>query len=336
MDSATSWSADGNPRRINMTNQAESPLKRLLFLQAVTFLHPGTGQSTGVVDLPVQREVHTGFPLYSASGLKGALRDKAETGKWDEDGDEVKLLFGSESGGAGQTSTAGALSLTDARILAFPVRSLQRVFLWVTCPMVIERLRRDSQLLALDGEIESVGEGLAEGTALVHTRAGIEEALVLEEVSLIPDARESVDRLSAQIACLAGSKGGFEAERLVIVTDEDFKYFVQYATQVSARIKLNERKTTTGDRGNLWYEETLPPETLLYALVLCHRARTGDEVNGSGESSKGSAAWVAKKLGELLEDNFLQIGGNETVGQGWCRITCREAVPVAEEACDDQ
>lgn len=319
-----------------MNNQAESPLKRLLFLQAVTFLHPGTGQSTGVVDLLVQREVHTGFPLYSASGLKGALRDKAETGKWGKDSQEAKLLFGSESGAT--STTAGALSLTDSRILAFPVRSLQRVFLWVSCPMAVERLRRDSQLLAVDGEIESLGKGPAEGTAWVHTDSGIEETLVLEEVGLIPDDQEPVDRLARQIAGLAGSEGGFEAERLVIVTDEDFKYFVQYATQVSARIKLNARKTTTGDGGNLWYEETLPPETLLYALTLCHRARTGDGANDSGAENpkKGSAAWVAEQLGELLEDNFLQIGGNETVGQGWCRITCNQAIPAAKEAGDDQ
>lgn len=311
-----------------MNNQAESPLSRLLFLQAVTFLHPGTGQSTGVVDLPVQREVHTGFPLYSASGLKGALRDKAETGKWGKDTDEVRSLFGNES--SGTDSTAGALSVTDARILAFPVRSLQRVFLWVTCPMVIERLRRDSELLRLEGQIESIGDGPPEGHAWVHNESQIGPSLVLEEVSLVPDPKATVDNLARQIEDFAGTESGFKAKRLVIVTDEDFGYFVRYATQVSARIKLNERKTT-GDGGNLWYEETLPPETLLYALILCHRARTGVEPNGSDEDSKGSAAWVAKRLDDLIDDKFLQIGGNETVGQGWCRIACHPAIPVAEE-----
>jgi CRISPR-associated protein Cmr4 len=316
-----------------MNYQAESPLKRLLFLHAITYLHPGTGQSTGVVDLPIQREVHTDFPLYSASGLKGALRDKAETGKWGRDSEEVKLLFGGESGN--ESTTAGALSLTDARILAFPVRSLQRVFLWVTCPMVIERLRRDSQLVALDGEVEAIDKGPAAETAWVHTGAGIEKTLVLEEVSLDPKPKAAVNGLARQISDLAGSESGFEAQRLVIVTNEDFKYFVQYATQVSARIKLNEQKTTTGDVGNLWYEETLPPETLLYALALCHRTRMADKANGSGaEATKGSANWVAEKLGELLEDNFLQIGGNETVGQGWCQIACHEAFPAVEEEGD--
>ena len=41
---------------------------------------------------------------------------------------------------------AGALSLTDARILAFPVRSLKGVFAWVTCPAVLGRLNRDLKL----------------------------------------------------------------------------------------------------------------------------------------------------------------------------------------------
>ena len=45
-------------------------------------------------------------------------------------------------GGEGN-SHAGAITLTDARILAFPVRSLKGVFAWVTCPAVLERLARD-------------------------------------------------------------------------------------------------------------------------------------------------------------------------------------------------
>src|SRR5205807_971444 len=40
-------------------------------------------------------------------------------------------------------------SLTDARLLAFPVRSLRGVFAWVTCRTVLERLERDAALAGL-------------------------------------------------------------------------------------------------------------------------------------------------------------------------------------------
>ena len=39
--------------------------------------------------------------------------------------------------------------MTDARLLAFPVRSLKGVFAWVTCPAVLERFHRDLQLARL-------------------------------------------------------------------------------------------------------------------------------------------------------------------------------------------
>jgi len=48
---------------------------RILFLYAESPLHPGTGTALGPVDLPIQRERHTGFPTIQASGIKGVFRD---------------------------------------------------------------------------------------------------------------------------------------------------------------------------------------------------------------------------------------------------------------------
>ncbi|HLY31875.1 MAG TPA: RAMP superfamily CRISPR-associated protein, partial [Ktedonobacterales bacterium] len=46
----------------------------LLFLYTETPLHAGTGASLGIVDLPIQREVHTQYPMIQGSSVKGALR----------------------------------------------------------------------------------------------------------------------------------------------------------------------------------------------------------------------------------------------------------------------
>ena len=48
---------------------------RLLFVHALAPLHPGTGQGTGVIDLPIAREKSTGIPYTSWISLKGTLRD---------------------------------------------------------------------------------------------------------------------------------------------------------------------------------------------------------------------------------------------------------------------
>ncbi|MGZ5027282.1 MAG: type III-B CRISPR module RAMP protein Cmr4 [Methylobacter sp.] len=290
------------------------PQSRLITLQAITFLHPGTGQTTGVVDLPVQREVHTGYPMFASSGFKGSLRDKAEQ-LWTKDNKkDIETLFGSPVNGDDSNTSAGAFSITDARILAFPVRSLQQVFVWVTCPMVIQRLLRDIELIGYGKPEITLNDALAliEAEALVATGSPLKDLLILEDVNFNVTANKTVDAIVELLTPLLDDQAGFDGKRLVVIPNDDFQHLVRYATQISARIQLNDRKTTDGDGGNLWYEETLPPETVMYALALCHAPRK--------KESAETAQDMAKKLQDLLSDRFLQIGGNETVGQGWCCV----------------
>ena len=49
------------------------------FIKVITPLHAGSGQDLGIVDLPIQRERHTGFPKIEASGLKGSIREIFES-----------------------------------------------------------------------------------------------------------------------------------------------------------------------------------------------------------------------------------------------------------------
>ncbi len=51
------------------------PDSALLFIHCLTGLHPGSGTALGVVDLPVQRERHTRWPIVPGSSLKGVLED---------------------------------------------------------------------------------------------------------------------------------------------------------------------------------------------------------------------------------------------------------------------
>jgi len=328
---------------------ASSIETRLLTLHALTFLHPGTGQTTGVVDLPVQREVHTGFPMIASSGLKGSMREKAEQAVKEKQGwteDEVKAVFGPDTQkSAPGAEAAGALIVTDARILAFPVRSLQQVFVWVTCPMVLNRLARDLELIGLPNgnvpkqfNIDKEKACPADGTAL-------NGVLVLEELGfkLVSDSSQQVAQL-ADLIQGNDSHAGYATslkeldfkERLVVIHDEDFQHLVRHATQVSARIKLDEegKKITSGKGGNLWYEETLPPETVMYALLRAENPRFKDS------GLKDSAA-VLGKVQDLFDDKkpnnkYLQVGGNETVGQGWCQVKLTPSTPPQPRAGDGQ
>lgn len=256
----------------------------IIGLLAETYVHSGTGQAVGAIDLPVARERTTHYPFIPGSSMKGALLDVARG-----DGLEVNRLFG-------QQENAGQLLISDARLLLLPVRSLRGPYCWLTCPYLLERLRRDlnrcdkSRLADVQGP-----SGSEKALAADQGELFLEERLFAVESS-VPD--ELVRTLTALIPHEDTRRR--LPKQLAIVTDDDFAWFAQYALPVQARNVLHEEKKTSE---NLWYEEALPPDTLMYLVV--------------GERSNGAAGELA---GLLSERRYLQTGGNETVGQGWFAV----------------
>lgn len=282
----------------------------LLFLHAQTGLHPGSGTALGTVDLPIQRERHTQWPVIPGSSLKGILRDACRRSAGNNG--DLFAAFGPETAEADKH--AGALSLTDARILAFPVRSLKGVFAWVTCPAVLERLKRDLSLGRSDADIFNLPTGPAKDKALCQQNGPLlvdGNKLVLEEFEF-----ERTGDADAVAAWVSQRAGGDEATQrrlkshLVVLHDDDFTHFVRHATEVVARVGLDyERKTVK--TGALFYEEFLPAETLFYSVVLASASRR----EGHGKS----AVDILKYLGDNLPP-ILQIGGDETIGKGLCAV----------------
>ncbi len=265
----------------------------IIGLLAETSLHPGTGQVAGTVDLPVAREAATGYPVIPGSGLKGALRDRAEQ-KWGKKAAQVEDIFGEQN-------RAGAVAVTDARLLLLPVRSLNGHYKWVTCPYLLERYARDRELVGMP-------VGLPELSSLENGRAAVVQGqgqLLLEELSF-----DLIDGLELASVCEAikplirhASVQERLAGGLVVVNDDEFAYFARYGLAVSARNVLDDDKKTSE---NLWYEETLPPDSLFYALLLARPGKEG----------------VLADLAQVFSGRpYLQVGGNETVGQGWCVVS---------------
>jgi CRISPR-associated protein Cmr4 len=290
----------------------------MMILYAETPLHPGTGQTTGVVDLPIQRERHTGFPKIEATGIKGALRSVAEEMLPPA---KTIAIFGPETKNA--SDHAGALAPTDARVLAFPVRSLTDVFVWITCPQVAERLSRDAALGELGGLSVPAITPPSPGEARVVPDGPFTGTLILEELSFTVQEDAAVLALAKKIAELLPPGLDRIKTHLVILANSEFSYFVQRATSVTARISLTSAKTTGEfrdadgklEKGNLWYEETLPPETVMYSLLMATDPR--DQKKSTIADADGVLAEVE---GLFVKRPYLQVGGNETVGQGWCAI----------------
>jgi len=301
-----------------MTDQR--PASGLLFLHAQTALHPGSGTALGTVDLPVQRERHTQWPVVPGSSLKGILRDACRSaaasrngGKLDDaDADEdLVAAFGPPTNASHEH--AGALSITDARPLAFPVRSLRGVFAWVTCPTLLDRLNRDAALagIAQVSEIPKLAKGEVDQLACADGSPLLVDGnrVVLEEFEFVREG--SADAAAAWIADHATEDAATQARirsHLVVLHDDDFTHFVRHATEVVARIELDyETKTVSG--GALFYQEFLPAECLFYSVVLAAPSRR----NGKGSSPSEILGYVQGNLPEVL-----QVGGNETTGKGLC------------------
>lgn len=287
----------------------------ILYLHAVTSLHPGSGTALGVVDLPVQRERHTAWPLVPASSLKGVLREALRkplggNGEW-------KAIFGPDTANASEH--AGAVTFTDARLLAFPVRSLKGVFAWVTCKAVLDRYARDLTLadikpdwLALTVEPKP-GEMLAAKDSPLLIEAN---AALLEEFDFVrtDDVAQVADWLSRHAGMDAAAQQRLRTH-LVVLNDSDFTHFAVHATEVIARVGIVPETRTVRD-GALFYEEFLPPETLLYAVVLASASRRHDIAL--------SSTAILDKL-ESVMPKILQIGAGETIGKGLVAASLRRA-----------
>lgn len=294
----------------------------LLVLHAVTGLHPGSGTALGVVDLPIQRERHTNWPLIPGSSLKGVLREAFRPESVADD--EWLTLFGPTTANASEH--AGALAFTDARILAFPVRSLKGVFAWVTCPAVLARLVRDLAVIGRDNPAWSVPD-LNTGSMLCAEKSPIlidSGKAVVEEFDITRSGdlpAGLVTWFQNNAAVDDGAKLQFSTH-LTILSDDDFTHFVQYATEVTARIGLN-YKTRTVDGSALFYEEFLPPETLLYALVLAQNSRRKEKTGTANEMLGIFRGRLPKTV---------QIGAGETIGKGICRLRLSSPANPTTEA----
>ncbi len=270
----------------------------IMGMLAETPIHPGSGRSKGFVDLPVARESITDYPVIVGSSLKGALKDRARE-RWPAkkaEGKEEMVPSTEVSEAFGKQDDAGNLVVSDARLLLLPVRSLTGQYKWATCPYLLERLERDIKRSGSDvnlkipkiGRKPKNGEVLGTGTGRIFLEERefqiaekVDNNIIESIVQFIPN-KASADRL---------------VEQLIVLHDDDFKWFASYGLPISARNVLDEDTKTSL---NLWYEETLPQDCLFYSLFL---------ERGSG------AIDLVKKLAS--ECPYLQVGGNETVGQGW-------------------
>jgi CRISPR-associated protein Cmr4 len=292
-----------------------------LFLYAEPPLHPGTGAQVGTVDLPVQRERHTEYPIIQGSSLKGVFRSLARECNWPSD--EIAAIFGPETG-EDEKKHAGAISFTDARIVLFPVRAIGTVFAWTTCTHVLARLKRDLANCSLDG-LPNVSPPQVKDCTLIPTGSALisgsaqQGSIILEEFSYTAEAKQDIKQLgewlSGQLFTNDAAFGFWKsklAADLVLLPDDEFREFTKTATEIVTRVRLDEN-TKTVQSGALWTEEHVPSDSAFYALVLVQDPMADNKQAGWNNQ------WVAQKI-KTFDGQRIQVGGDEATGRGFALV----------------
>lgn len=301
-------------------------MSKILWLHCTSPLHVGAGRGLGYIDLPIMREKTTNWPFVPGSSIKGVIADHFGASKEQDRRDcELKrAAFGQTDNQEQQGSNSGSLVFTDARLVCLPVRSLYGTFTWCTSPLCLARLARDFE--ACDVAVPSNPLALfAEGKKEEHEMLVpfkdscliAEDKVYLEDLDFEAKESDAVHRWAQVIANAvfpdqdAAWRDEF-VKRFSVVSEEIFSFLCETGTQIDARIRIQPDSKTVAE-GALWYEESLPAETILAGIAWC------DAVYRKGVATR-----------EALFKEFctaplaLQVGGKASVGRGRVHVRFQE------------
>lgn len=289
--------------------------QKIMTLLARTPVHVGAGNSVGAVDAPVMRERHTRIPIIPGTSLKGVLSarwcdkcnmkrvEKRDKMVWQRiEGSDAEWLFGQETD---REARAGALLVGEARVLAFPVRSAKNGFAWLTCPLVLNRFKRDAGAGFTVPRPDSDDHCFAAESVVIGGR------VILEEYCYTVSGQVD-DALAGELKDLSDDAVWSDlASHLVVVTDGIFSHFVEQACEVVTRVRIDDDTGTVAE-GALFNQEQVPSETLFYAAIDAQQEKT------SGEKRRSATEALETLKTKLDADPVLQVGGDETTGLGFC------------------
>lgn len=303
----------------------------LLYLYAESPVHAGAAAADGVLDLPIQREAATGYPLVWGQSLKGALRQAAGEAGWGRE--EVAAVFGSDiadnedgqqvGGGNGEdtdeATTPGSLMVGDAQLVALPVPTLRRSFAWATSPLALARLARKHALMAIDPpapvELEDA-EAAAADAFWCGPRGEVLGPCVVDIPPVEADAANPVQAWAAHLSrtALVGDHLAPFAKKfstdLVALDETVMRTLLRECTEFAVRVQLGREAKTVQQ---MFTSEYLPAETLLAALIT---------VRADTLPAQPDASVHMQRLHTLLDGRPLRIGGQESTGKGlmWARL----------------
>jgi len=312
---------------------------KILLLFTRTPLHVGAGSSVGAIDQPIIRERHTGFPIVPASSLKGTFadvwngelldetNDRGETKKVrvkkDGTATNAAWLFGSDSD---THAAAGSLQFSEARLLAFPIRSARGSFAWITCPLMLQRATRDGVIpLGLTQSLQEPKDEEAIFDAGQASKLALGGQIVLEEYTFKSTSNwAGLAELGKSLAALFTDEPVWAEvkDRLVILSNGMMSFFAQNACEVAQHVRINDETGTAAPRA-LFNQENVPSETMFYSILNCFDERSGSRKKEERRPSEQAAVIFAEKL--KANGHVFQFGGDASTGLGFCTVNLMES-----------
>ena len=289
----------------------------LLYVFALTTLHPGVGRAGEHVDLPIQRD-EFGYPVIWGSGLKGSLRSYfTRLNK----NNEVKIIFGPEPASDEVSEYSSAVSVHDARLMLMPARSLRGVWIYTLSShllsyleIALEALETSSQEIAstiFDAlrKLKKKAENLGRGNVILSS----DKYLVDKNEAFLNEKKlaASVDgELIGLVRSIIPQAIHDKVNGVALLNDEDMSEIVRRSLLVQYRVSLKDTKTV--DRGALWSEEHIPQRTIFVSYIACWPPRAKNAPDNLKEP---------KSVYEFVKNaKFINLGGKETVGHGLVRL----------------
>jgi len=294
------------------------PNTRLYWLHCLSPTHAGIGRGLSYIDLPIDRDGVTNWPIIRGSGFKGVFADYFQATDENRKKDPtLRAAFG--TAGDSNESNSGALIPTDAKLVCLPVRSFRGTYAWATSPLCLQMLRRTLDLAGVT-EIPNAPESIPENQAHHTTTSVLVEgnSIFLEDLDFTAQKCDTATAWATLIAenVFAGDPAWQDQfkKRFVVLPDSAFDFLCETGTEVHTRVRIDDEMKRVVE-GALWTEESLPAETILMGLIQC------DRVFGS----KGEDITPTGLLDRFAKEPLtLQIGGKATVGRGQVRVIFSE------------
>ncbi len=345
-------------------------ITKLLYLFTRTPLHVGAGASVGAIDQPIQRERHTGFPIIPASSLKGSFADQWPVTLRNQKNELVRItskkegdkhvfdqidesgaawLFGSDDA---NVSFAGSLIFSEARILAFPIRSARGSYAWITSPLALQRAARDRVFSPSEKDTDDLKKAKEEAiTQIKQFESAANEPkdnqaifkigndsklalpgdkIVLEEYCFDHTGTYPTE-LAETLAALIPDDALFQSitDRLVILSNGLFSHFVTTACEVAQHVRISD-ETGTAEGAGLFNQENVPADTLFYSVLSATNSRVPNggfkyTPKEDDQPAKNDATAALKAFADKIDKvKVFQFGGDASTGLGFTTVTTQD------------